>query len=65
MFRGDDVPVTGCRDEHVRPRSSLLHRGDLITSHGGLQSVDGVNFGNDNTSTVRLQGFGALGVEFS
>jgi hypothetical protein len=55
----DDVPATGGGDENVTLGSSLLHCGDLVTGHGSLESVDGVDLGDDNTGTVRTEGLGA------
>jgi hypothetical protein len=60
VLSGNDVSVTGSGDKDVTTGSSLLHCGDLITSHGSLESVDRVNLGNNDTSTVRSEGFGAL-----
>ena len=60
VLRGDDVPVTSGGDEDVRAGSSLLHGGDLVTSHRSLESVDGVDLGDDDTSTVGTERLGAL-----
>jgi hypothetical protein len=40
--------------------SSILHGGDLVTSHGSLEGVDGVDLGDQDTGTVRAEGLGAL-----
>ena len=60
VLRGDDVTVTGGGDEDVAAGSSLLHGGDLVTGHRGLESVDGVDLGDDDTSTVGAEGLGTL-----
>lgn len=60
VLRGDDVPVTGGGDEDVTTGSSLLHGGHLITGHRSLESVDGVDLGDNDASTVGLQGLSAL-----
>lgn len=57
---GDDVPVTGGGDEEVGAGSGLLHRGDLVTGHGSLEGVDGVDLGDENTSTVRAERLSTL-----
>jgi hypothetical protein len=62
---GDDVPVTSCGNEDVGAVSSILHGGDLVTGHGSLESVDGVDFGDEDASTVRFEGLGALGIIIS
>lgn len=60
MGTSNDVPVASGSDEDVGTGSSILHGGDLVPGHGGLESVDGVNLGDQNASTIGLKGFGAL-----
>lgn len=48
----DDVPVSSGSYEYIGTRRSILHGGDLVTSHGGLESVNGINFGDKDTSAV-------------
>jgi hypothetical protein len=60
VLGGDNVPVAGGSDKDVGTGSSILHCRDLITSHGGLQSVDGINFGNENARAIGLQGLCTL-----
>jgi hypothetical protein len=60
VLSGNDVSVTGGGDENVGPVGSVLHRADLVASHGGLEGVDGVDLGNENSGTVRSERFGAL-----
>ncbi len=60
VLRRNDVAVTSGGDEDVGAGSSLLHGRDLITSHRGLESVDGVNLGDEDTSTVGPERLGAL-----
>ena len=57
---GDDVPVAGGGNEDVGTVGSILHGGDLVTSHGGLEGVDGVDLGDQDTGTVGAEGLGAL-----
>ena len=57
---GDDVPVTGGSNEDVRAMRGILHSGDLITSHGGLERIDGINLSDQHTSAVGLQRFSTL-----
>ena len=56
----DDVPVTSGGNEDVGTVSSILHGRDLVTGHGSLESVDGVNFGDEDAGTIRLEGLSAL-----
>lgn len=60
VLRGDDVPVASGGHEDIATGSSLLHGGDLVAGHGRLESVDGVDLGDDNTSTVRAERLSAL-----
>lgn len=60
VLAGDNVPVAGGGDEDVGAGSSVFHGGDFITGHGGLESVDWIDLGDDNASTIRLQRLGAL-----
>lgn len=60
VLAGDDVPVTGRGDEEVGTRSGVLHGRDFETSHSGLESVDGVDFGDENSGSVRSQSLGTL-----
>lgn len=60
VLAGDDVPVTGGGDEDVGLGGSLLHGHNLVTSHGGLESVDGVDLGDEDTGTVGPEGVSAL-----
>lgn len=56
---GDDVSASGGGDEDVGLGGSLLHRADLVTGHGSLEGVDGVDLGDDDSGTVRSEGLGA------
>lgn len=59
MDTGQDVTATSGGDENLTNGGSLLHGGDLVAGHGGLESVDGINLGNNDTSTHAVQGHGA------
>ena len=52
VLADNDVSVTGCGNEDVGAGSGLLHGGDLVTGHSGLESVDRINLGDDNSGTV-------------
>lgn len=54
-----DVTATSGGDEDLTDLSGLLHGGDLVTLDGGLESVDGVDLSNEDTSTHGVQGLGA------
>jgi hypothetical protein len=58
VLADNDVSTTGGGDEDVGLRRGLVHGGHLVTGHGSLQGVDGVDLGNENSRTVRSQGFG-------
>ncbi len=60
MLAGDDVPVSRSSDEDVASVSHFLHRCYLITSHGGLQSIDRVNFSDHDAASIGSQGLSAL-----
>ena len=60
VCRGDDVAVTSRGDEDVRPWRCIVHRSNFIASHGGLKSIDGVNLGDDDTSTVGTERLSTL-----
>lgn len=60
MSAGDDISVTGGGDKDITLRSDFFHRGDLITGHGGLKSIDWVDFSNDDTRTVSAKCFSTL-----
>jgi hypothetical protein len=59
MFDSDDVAVTGGGDEDLGDGESILKSGDLEASHASLEGTDGINFGNDDTSSLSFEGFGA------
>ena len=65
MSTSDDIPVTGGGNEDVGAVSSIFHGGDLVTGHGSLESVDGVDFGDEDAGTIRLEGLGALEIFIS
>ena len=60
MLCGDNISVTGGSDKDVGLNSCLFHGGHFITSHSSLESIDGINFSNDNTSTIRSERLGTL-----
>jgi hypothetical protein len=60
VLRGDDVAVTGGGNEDVGTVSSVLHGRNLVPAHRSLKSVDGVDLGDDDTSTVRAERLSTL-----
>jgi len=60
VLADNDVSVTGGGNEDVGSGSSILHGGDLVTGHGSLEGVDGIDLGNDDSGTVRSEGLGTL-----
>lgn len=59
VLAGDDVTAAGGGDKDLTDGSGLLHSGDLEAGDGGLESVDGVDLGDDDTSTHRVESLGA------
>lgn len=59
VLANNDVTAASCGDEDLAKRSSLLHGGDLVAGDGSLESVDGVNLGNDDTSTHGVESLSA------
>lgn len=51
VLSGQDVSATGGGNEDLTLRSGLGHGGNLETRNGGLEGVDGVNLGDDDTGT--------------
>lgn len=60
VFRGDNISAAGRCYEDGSLRGGLLHRCDLVSGHGGLESVDWIDFGNDYSCTVRTERLGTL-----
>lgn len=60
MFSSNDVAAARRRDEDVALRRGIFHCGDFEASHSGLECVDRVDFGDDDTGSIRSKGFGAL-----
>ena len=60
VLSDDNVAVTRRGDEDVRPWRCIVHRSNFIASHGGLKSIDGVNLGDDDTSTVGTERLSTL-----
>jgi len=59
VFAANNVLATSGGDDDVGNRGDFFHSGDLVSFHGGLQSVDGVDFGNNDTSSHSAEGRGA------
>ena len=60
MLATDDVPAASGGDEEVGTGSSLLHGGDFITGHGGLESVDRIDFSNEDTGAIGAERLSTL-----
>mmetsp|Transcript_110548 Transcript_110548/g.191602 ORF Transcript_110548/g.191602 Transcript_110548/m.191602 type:complete len:251 (+) Transcript_110548:228-980(+) len=59
VITSDNITAPSGGDEDVSLLASIIHGGDLITLHGALQRVDGVNLSHNNTSTKGAQGLAA------
>jgi hypothetical protein len=59
VLANDDVTATGGGDEDLSAGSSLLHGDDLVTGHGGLEGVDGVDLSDENAGTEAAESLGA------
>src|SRR5690606_5116561 len=55
VLDGDDVLVARSRDEDVDVAEYALDAGDLVTVHGGLEGVDGVDLGDDDACALPAQ----------
>ena len=60
MSTSDDVPVASGGYKDIGARSSILHGGNFITRHCSLESVDRIDLGDENASTVGTERLGAL-----
>lgn len=58
MLGDEDVTATSGGDEDLTERSSLLHGGNLEAGDSSLESVDGVDLGNQDASTHAVQSLG-------
>lgn len=58
VLASEDVTASSGGNEDLTELGSLLHGGDLVTSHGSLESVDGVNLSDDDTGTHAVEGHG-------
>lgn len=59
MLANKDVTAASGGDEDLTNTGSLLHGGDLVAGNSGLESVDWVDFGNENSGTHAVQSRGA------
>ena len=59
LVSGQDVEASGPGDEDVGGGDDVIHPGDLIAVHGGLQRADRVDLGDDDASTLSTQRLGA------
>jgi len=55
VFCSDDVLVSGCSDVDFGSGQSVFDGVDLVTVHGSLQSADGIDLSDDDTSTLSSQ----------
>lgn len=53
---GQDITATSGGDEDLTNLGSLLHGGDLVASHGSLESIDWINLSNQDTGTHATEG---------
>lgn len=59
MLASKDITAASRGDEDLTKRSSILHGGDLVAGDSGLESVDGINFGNEDSGTHGVESLGA------
>src|SRR5438876_5652289 len=50
VFAFNDIATSGCCDENVALRSCFFHCEDFVTFKTSLQCVDGIDFGDEDTS---------------
>ena len=58
VLASNDVGVSGCRDEDVSFAGDVFKRGDLEAFHRSLQSIDWINFRDDDSSAEPFHGGG-------
>ena len=51
VFASEDVLATGGGHEDVAPGDGVIHGGDLVALAGSLESIDGVNFSHNDTTS--------------
>merc|ERR1719489_647572 len=56
MFSSKDISTAGGGDEDVATVNAVLNSGHLISFHGSLQSVDGVDLGDDDPAAEAPEG---------
>lgn len=59
VLASDNVSATGGGDEDLTDLAGLLHGENLVARNRGLEGVDGVNLGNNDSGTERLKSLGA------
>merc|ERR550517_659994 len=65
VLASQDVFATSGGDKDVAPLDTILNGGDLITLHGCLQSIDGIDLSDDDPATETPQGLGAAIADIS
>ena len=58
VFEGDHREVAGGGDIDVATAQGFLDGGDFVAFHGGLEGVDGVDFGHDDAGAEAAEGLG-------
>ena len=58
MSASQDITATSGGDKDLTLGSSLLHGGDLVAGDSSLQSIDGINLSDNDTSTHAVKGLG-------
>lgn len=59
VLADQDVSATGGGDENLSDAGSLVHGEDLEARDGSLESVDGIDLGNNDTGTHAVESHGA------
>lgn len=65
VLASQDVLATGGGHKDVASGDGILDSGDLVSLHGCLQRVDGVNLGDDDTAAETAQRHGAALADIS
>lgn len=58
MTANDNVTATSGGDKDLTQRSDLIHGVNLEARHGSLESIDGIDLGDDDTSTHAAERLG-------
>src|SRR5262249_35109638 len=59
VSEGDDIDVSGSGNVDITATQGLFDSGDLVTFHCRLQSINGIDLGDDHARSLAAQRLGA------